>query len=162
NVTLTGSLGGPKGQGFQINSDTRNITFDHVNVQGFQIGITVPQLGTTLIQGGTFNNLQNISITPTTIPDPKFPASDKHDRLISIHCMQVDPTTLIDNLKNNLGQARQQYDIYFNYVFNRSQTDVAGQFDLQIGTVMRNSQQLYLKEQAANFVPYSSTAPGGI
>ena len=93
NVTIIGNLANPGGTAFNRNDVTASITYDHVNVQGWNVGVNVPVNGTNSFLGGTFNNLKSISIT--TANDP--------NRLININDGptingQADPITFLDNL----------------------------------------------------------------
>src|SRR5262249_13677098 len=63
NVKAVGNLSSPGGTAFGRNDVTRNITYDHDNAQGWNIGINVPVGGVNSIVGGTFNNLKSIYVT---------------------------------------------------------------------------------------------------
>src|SRR5262249_14144533 len=55
----------PMNTAFQRNDATANIIYDHVTATGFATGISAPVVGINTIVGGTFNNLQNITVTTT-------------------------------------------------------------------------------------------------
>src|SRR5262249_28701209 len=54
NTKIVGNLANPGGTAFGRNDVTRNLTFDHVDAQGWNIGINVPVNGVNSIIGGTF------------------------------------------------------------------------------------------------------------
>src|SRR5207248_4284047 len=90
NVQVTGNLASPRGTAFDRNDVTRNITYDHVNVQGFTIGISAPVNGANYIRAGTFNNVKNIYIT----------TANSRNRTVSINDNgAADPVLFLDNLK---------------------------------------------------------------
>ena len=57
------------------NSVTRSLTYDHVNLQGWNVGIDAPVNGINEVIGGTFNNLKNIDIS----------TSNWLNRVVNIH-----------------------------------------------------------------------------
>jgi hypothetical protein len=157
NVTVTGNLKSPGGTAFARNSVTRNLTFDHVNVQGFNIGIDAPVNGSNAVIGGTFNNLKNIDISTT----------NSLDRVVNIHdAGPGDPVSFVDNLtyKDSTGvHPRTQWDIYLHTNFNPKDNDITTNFNpdvIRIGLVSINGAQVYYRQQAANFTPFPSTDHG--
>jgi hypothetical protein len=157
NVTVTGNLANPGGTGFARNDVTRNAVYDHVNVQGFAIGINVPvNGGGNRIVGGTFNNLKNIYIT----------TANSRDRVVSIEDgSATDPIQFLDNLtvttRSSTGVVtvtpREQFDVYLQSNFNPREEDITRLFNrdvIQLGTVLYKGQQVYYLEQAADSVPF--------
>jgi len=63
NVTTVGNLKNPTGTGVNRNNITRNITYENLRVEGYDIGLYVPRRGRSVIDGGYFNNVRNIYIT---------------------------------------------------------------------------------------------------
>ena len=155
NVTLIGNLAQPKNVGIERNSITQNIIYDHVNVQGFAVGISAPQQGVNTIVGGKFNNLRNINIVTT---------SDR-TRVVNINdASPTDPVVFINSLKplvNGVPTPVKQFDIYMEASFQPLMNDLTTLFNpdvIQIGLVSHNGQQVYFYEQAADFTPFPSIA----
>lgn len=155
NVTLTGNFVQPKFVGIERNSITQNIIYDHVNIQGFAVGIDAPQQGVNTIVGGKFNNLKNINIMTTS----------NRTRIVDINdASPTDPVQFINNLKplvNGVPTPVKQFDIYMEANFRPLMNDLTLLFNpdvIQIGLVSHNGQQVYFYEQAAGFTPFPSTA----
>ncbi len=154
NVTVTGNFSKPIYVGIERNSITRNIIYDHVNVQGFAVGINAPQSGVNTIVGGKFNNLRNINIVTT---------ADK-TRVVNINdASPIDPIVFINNLKplvNGVATPVKQYDIYMQADFLPLFNDLTKLFNpdvVQIGLLTHNGEQVYFNEQASGFTPFPST-----
>ncbi len=154
NVSLTGNLNSPGGTAFARNSVTRSLTYDHLNIQGWNVGIDAPVNGTNEVIGGTFNNLKDIDISTT----------NSLDRMVNIHdASTTDPVTFLHTLvfKDKTGtHNRVQWDIYLHTNFNPKDNDITTNFDpdiVRIGLVSINGAQIYYKEQAAGFTPFPST-----
>ncbi|MCX7421806.1 MAG: hypothetical protein NT013_19965 [Planctomycetia bacterium] len=157
NVTLIGNFVKPNFVGIERNSITKNITYDHVNAQGFAVGIDAPLRGVSTIVGGKFNNLKNINIVTT---------SDR-TRVLNINdASPTDPVQFINNLKplvNGVPTPVKQFDIYMEANFRPLMNDLTTLFNpdvIQIGLVSHNGQQVYFYEQAAGFTPFPSTVQG--
>lgn len=155
NVTLSGNFATPRNVGIERNSITRNIVYDHVNIQGFAVGISAPLSGVNTIVGGKFNNLRNINIVTTA----------DRTRVVNINdASPTDPVQFINNLKplvNGVPTAVKQYDIYMEANFQPLFNDLTRLFSpdvVQIGLLTHNGQQVYFNEQAANFTPFPSAA----
>jgi hypothetical protein len=156
NVRVTGNLANPGGTAFARNDVTRNAVYDHVDVQGWSIGIDVPVNGSNRIVGGTFNNLKSIFVA----------TANSRDRAVAIDdASATDPIQFLDNLtatsRDKTGAVvatpRQQYDVYLQSNFNPREQDITRLFNrdiIRLGTVTHNGQQVYYLEQAANFVPF--------
>ncbi|MDB5392472.1 MAG: hypothetical protein JWM11_8118, partial [Planctomycetaceae bacterium] len=136
---------------FQRNDLTSNITYDHVSATGFAVGINAPVVGTNNIVGGSFNNLQNITITTT----------NSDTRVVNINDASAsDPVHFLDSLKtivNGQSVPAKQYDIYLQANWQPLFDDITRNFArdiIKIGLVSHNGQQVYFNEQAANYVPY--------
>jgi hypothetical protein len=154
NSTVRGSLGTPFGTGIDRNAITKNIVFDHVNVQGWINGIDAPVQGKNTIVGGTFNNIRNIYVTTT----------NDHNRVLDINdAGPNDPMVFLNNLKvlvNGVWVPRKQQDIYLQTNFKPLFNDITKNFNadvIQLGLVSHNGQQVYYYEQAEDFTPFPST-----
>lgn len=150
-VNWAGTPIGPSYTGFERNDLTADIIYDHVTVTGFNIGINAPVVGTNTIVGGTFNNVQNISVTTT----------NSDTRVLNINdASPSDPVHFVDSLKTMVnGQlvAMKQYDIYLQANWQPLFNDITRNFArdiIKIGLVSHNGQQVYFKEQAFDYVPY--------
>ena len=159
NVTEIGNVANPGGIGFNRNTVTRNIIYDHVAVVGYGVGIDAPVNGSNRIVGGTFNNLKNIVIM----------TANSRDRVVNIDdASPSDPIHFIDNLTQTVYGVvtpRVQYDVFLQANFNPRDNDLTRLFNrdvVRMGTVMHNGQQLYYFEQGANFIPFNSSSPGGV
>lgn len=53
-------VGDPAGVGIDRNGGTRNITFQDLHIEGYAFGLKVPRRGDNIIDGGFFNNQDNI------------------------------------------------------------------------------------------------------
>lgn len=152
-VDWAGQPAGFISTGFARNDRTAGIIYDHVNAQGFRIGINAPVVGTSSIIGGVFNNLQNITVTTT----------DSDTRVLNVNdASPSDPVVFLDNLKtvvNGHSIPAKQYDIYLQANWMPLFNDITRNFSkdvIKIGLVSHNGQQVYYKEQAYDFVPYPS------
>lgn len=154
-VNWAGVYTGPINTAFQRNDLTANIIYDHVTAQGFAVGINTPVVGVNSIVGGTFNNLQNIAITTT----------NSDTRVVNINdASPTDPVHFQDSMTTIVnGQVvpTKQYDIYLQANWQPLFDDITRNFArdiIKIGLVSHNGQQVYFKEQAADFVPYPDAA----
>ena len=159
NVTELGNPASPGGIGFNRNTVTRNITYDHVSVVGYGVGIDAPVNGSNRIVGGTFNNLKNIVIM----------TANSRDRVVNIDdAGPNDPIHFVDNLTstvNGVVTPRTQYDVFLQTNFNPKERDLTRLFNRDVilmGTVNHNGQQLYYIEQGANFIPFNTASPDGV
>lgn len=159
NVTEIGNVANPGGIGFNRNTVTRNIIYDHVSVVGYGVGIDAPVNGSNRIVGGTFNNLKNIVIV----------TANSRDRVVAIDdADQNDPIHFTDNLMqlvNGVATPRVQYDVFLQTNFNPKLNDLTRLFNrdvITMGTVSHNGQQLYYFEQGANFVPFNTSSSDGV
>jgi hypothetical protein len=151
NVTVLGNLKYPGGTAFNRNDVTRNVVYDHVNVQGWNVGINAPVNGTNVINAGTFNNLKNILIT----------TANSRDRVVDINDDPTDSAhgqvAFLDNLVDSKKVPLTQFDVYLQSNFNPMEQDITRLFNpdvIRMGTVRHNGVQLYYNEQAADFVPF--------
>jgi len=65
NVRIIGDFAEPSGIGVDRNGATKNITFRNVSVAGYAVGLKVPSRGKNVIDGGFFNNYDNmVVLTP--------------------------------------------------------------------------------------------------
>jgi hypothetical protein len=165
NTSIVNNLSYPGGTAFNRNDVTANITYDHVNAQGWNVGINVPVNGTNAIIGGTFNNLKSIYITTANDPNrlitindggPSDPINFVDNLTSSTTTKSVDPTTK-KTVYTTTVSARQQYDIYLQINYDPKMLDITTFFNkdvIKLGVVQFNGQQLYYKEQAADYVPF--------
>jgi hypothetical protein len=158
NVELTGNLANPGGTAFNRNDVTRNIIYDHVHAEGWNIGINAPVNGKNQILGGTFNDLRNIYIT----------TANSRDRVVAIDdAGPGDAVVFRDNLTKKVnGQfvPREQWDIYLQTNYNPMENDITRIFNpdiIRMGLVTHNGAQVYYNEQAADFIPFPTVASGG-
>ncbi len=145
----------PVNTAFQRNDATASITYDHVTATGFAVGINAPVVGVNTIVGGTFNDLQNIAITTT----------NSDTRVVNINdAGPTDPIHFLDSIKtmvNGQPVPVKQYDIYLQANWQPLFDDITRNFArdiIKIGLVSHNGQQVYFKEQAADYVPYPDAA----
>ncbi|MBA4065580.1 MAG: hypothetical protein C0501_18075 [Isosphaera sp.] len=149
NVRVFGNTANPAGTGIDRNDVTRNITYDNVRVEGFAVGINVPVQGTSVIQGGTFNNRRDLVVRSAINPN----------RVVDIRG-DVQFGTLRTG-----GAAHVDVELVTNY--NPNFQDLTRFFNrdrVLINTPKYNDNgqqlQLYYPEQAASFVPFvAGTAP---
>jgi hypothetical protein len=145
NVSLLGNLNKPAGTGIGRNDVTRNIVYDNLRVEGFLTGVRIPVQGNNVVEGGYFNNLENIEITT---------AMNKN-RLVTINGGEGQFGTLSPAA---LG-TRTQYNISLESNFNPKDRDITKLFNpdvIRLGTVMHNGKQLFYFEQAADYVPFKT------
>jgi len=148
NVVLLGNVNNPISYGFFGNGVTANVTYNHVDVRGFSIGINAPGAGTNFIVSGTFQDVQAIYISTAV----------GRDRVVHIADGPVtgDKVTFLDLSPGALGN-NTQFDIYLQSNFKPEGHDITTLFNpdvITLGTVDFKGQQLYYDEQAANFVPF--------
>jgi G8 domain len=150
-VNWAGVYTGPMNTAFQRNDLTSDFIYDHVTATNFAVGISAPVVGNNTIIGGTFNNLQNIAVTTT----------NSDTRVLNINdAGPGDPVHFLDSLttaQNGQQVPMKQYDIYLQANWQPLFDDITRNFApdiIKIGLVSHNGQQVYFKEQAANYVPY--------
>ncbi len=151
NVSVTGNVSAPGGTGFAINDVTRDMIYDHVYAVGWETGIDVPVNGTTTINGGFFNDINGLLIK----------TAQSRTRAVNIYSNSDRMQPQFGTLSATALKTRQQFDIKLQSNFDNSQNDITRIFNpdvIRMGTVTLNNQQLYYKEQAANFKPFDSTA----
>lgn len=154
-VNWAGVYTGPINTAFSRNDLTANIIYDHVTAQNFAVGINAPVVGVNTIVGGTFNNLQNITITTT----------NSDTRVVNINdAGPSDPIHFLDSLKtivNGQMVPAKQYDIYLQANWQPLFDDITRNFArdvIKIGLVSHNGGQVYFNEQASDYVPYPSAS----
>ncbi len=155
-VTAIGDLDNPTGIGFKQNFRTRNVVYDHVTAEGFEVGIVAPINGKNAVIGGRFNNLRNIEIG----------TANKRGRTMSIDdASPNDPIQFVDNLTRTVGdhrESRPQCDVFLTTSYDPQNQDLTKLFQPDVSQVTRNGQQLYYLEQVADFVPFDSNNPEGV
>ena len=159
NVTLVSNLNvlsnktGAYQTGIARNDVTANATYQDVNIRGFSVGINVPVNGSNLIQGGTFDDLKDILIT-----------TSNGNRIVDINDTPADPIAFLGTLGTKATGGQKPLDIALQSSFNPREHDITKLFSrdvIQMGTVRYNNAQLYYLEQAADYVPFPSTAIAG-
>lgn len=63
NATVIGSITNPVSYGIKAHVGSENVTFENSHVEGFAWGFTAPRRGDVQIDGGYFNNLENILVS---------------------------------------------------------------------------------------------------
>ena len=149
NVRVTGLMARPRGVGFARNHVTRSIVYDHVDVQGYEVGIDVPVNGNSVIRGGTFNNVIDMLITT---------AEDRGRTVEFIDSAAEDPMGFL-TLSPTALNGRKEFEIYLKSDFDPFMLDLTTLFNpdiIRMGTVRYNGMQLYYFEQASDYVPFKS------
>jgi hypothetical protein len=167
----SGILVYPSGTGFDRNNVTANATYNDVNVQGYTVGINVPVNGNNLIQGGTFDNAEDILITTANqnrvvnINDgPNGDLVNFVDKYAKVTTTTTTTTVGTTTTRTTTVTVTplQQWHIYLQTNYNPMDGDITRLFSkdvIQMGTVMHNGVQLYYLQQAANFVPFAPNDP---
>jgi hypothetical protein len=142
NVTVIGNVNNPKGTGINRNNVTRNITFENLHVEGYNIGLYVPRRGDTTIVGGYFNNIRNIYIQTAVKPD---------------RTVLITGDVVFGTLSESALRGRTQYRVEMVSNFNPFKYSIEhvfysdtvtldfGEFDMQ---------RLYYESQTADSVPF--------
>jgi hypothetical protein len=143
NVRLYGS--GGHGTAITRNDATRNITYLNDTLTGWEVGINAPVQGTTMIVGGTFNDVRDIFITTAT----------NNDRLVNIYGNVQFGTLATATMPH--------YDVYLTPNYNPKYEDITTFFDrdrILINTPTHNNngqaQQLFYLQQLKDAVPFPS------
>lgn len=161
NVNIIGNETAPYGTGISNTVDsTRNFVFDHVHVVGWEIGVNSPGIGNNEIDGGYFNDVTGILIGPETQAGRIVKITGNTDNLGHPDLSQPQFGTLSATA---LG-TRKQMNIDQTDTFGAGGNDIPQLFNqdqLRAGMVMVNGQQLYFREQASNYIPFSSSASFG-
>lgn len=138
--------GGVWGTAFDRNNVTNNMTYENVRAEGWEVGIDVPVNRATVIKDGIFRAVRAIEISST---------EDTIRTVDIIGDPQFLPLTA-----QQLG-GRQQFEIYLNGEISMRNRDLETYFSpdiVRLGTVRFNNHQVYYFKQAANFVPFPSSA----
>jgi hypothetical protein len=161
NSTLTGNLNSPGGTAIARNDVTRNMVYDHIHAEGWSVGIDAPVNGANDIKGGFFNDVKGILISTANSRSRVVNINGNTDALGNLDPSQPQFGTLSAAA---LGM-RTQFDIALSSNFNPKENDITRLFNpdvIQMGTVTVNDQQLYYKQQAADFKPFDSSSPDGV
>jgi hypothetical protein len=128
----------PAATAITVNDAARDIEYQDLRVEGFGIGIATPLSGNILIRGGYYNNIQNIS----------FATAAKHGRVVDV-AADVE-------FAHPTGTSNSSYvDVYLKEDFDPKDQDITKVFNSDRITDQRfPGEQLYFKEQAADFVPF--------
>ena len=148
-VTLIGDVDAPHGTAFANSDVTHDITYDHVTAVGWDIGIATPNDGRSDIIGGEFDDVTGILVQPAI----------RSNHIVNITGAQFGTLSAAA-----LG-ARQQLDVDAVDEFLAAAGDVTKLYDdgdLRPGAITIDGQQVYFPEQAADYVPFSSSTTGGV
>jgi hypothetical protein len=161
NVTVMGNVNSPSSTAIGRNDVTKNIVYDQVHAEGWEIGIDVPVNGVNQINGGYFNNIKSILVT----------TANSKNRVVNING-NTDASGKLDPSKPQFGtlsttalKNRQQFDIALQSNFNPKEQDITRLFNpdvIQMGTVTVNDKQLYYKQQAGDFELFDSSSTAGV
>ena len=143
-ITVIGNPAHPNGTAFGRNNVTNNITYERVNVYGFDVGISVPVNRATVIRDGHFEAVRAIVInsaedtlrTVDIVGDPQF---------VTLSATQLG--------------TRQQFDIFLDGSIEMKNRDIETYFSpdiVRLGTVTFNNHQVYYFKQAANYIAFPS------
>jgi Ca2+-binding RTX toxin-like protein len=119
--------------GLKGNAVTTDITFDHLNVAGYRIGIILPTRGTSVVNGGQYNNSTDIYVRTSGGRDALITGFTYIPRI----SMMLDTTLTGANVVRFFGQ------------------DIV---TLDFGPFA--NKRLYYNEQAADAVPFPSPIDG--
>ena len=160
-IDVTGNLNAPGGTAFSRNDVTRNIVYDHVHAEGWEVGIDAPVNGINEIDGGFINAIKGVLIT----------TANSRSRVVNINgntdaAGNLDPQQpQFGTLSTTALKGRRQYDVALASNFNPKENDITRLFNpdvIQMGTVKFNDRQLYYKQQAADFEPFDSSSSSGV
>ena len=130
------------GTGINRNDVTNNMTYENIQVVGWEVGISVPVNRSSVIRDGSFRNIRDIEIETA------------HDTIRTVDIVG-DPKFLPVTV-NELG-GREQFDIYLDGSIDVRNRDIETYFSpdiVRLGTVRFNNHQVYYTKQAANYVPF--------
>jgi hypothetical protein len=147
----------PGGTGFARNDVTANVTYNAVDVEGFNTGINAPVNGNNSILGGTFENLNNIYITTAASRDRVVNIDDYKDATGTTVPITFVPVPI--DKSPTAKPPPPQFDINLQSNFNPKEHDITTLFNrdvIRLGTVKIHGQQVYYLEQALDFVPFPS------
>ncbi len=140
------------GVGIGSENLTRDITYENVRIDGFEIGIRAPLLGATIIDGGRIKAVQAIFI-------------GKGDN--AARSVRVVPPPLFEILNPAQLRGRQQYEIYASGQLDLENLDkrTAESFLAQESIVIAFPDNVYYQvvyyEQAPRYVPFPADRAAG-
>ena len=141
-AVIVGNVENPRHTGISRNDVTNNMTYDHVHVAGFEVGISVPVNRATVIDGGSFQTVHAIEI------------DGAHD---SIRTVDIGGNLQFATLNEDQLRGRDQFDIFMDSDIDLMNRDIGTLFTpdiVRLGTVRLNGQQVYYHKQAADFIPF--------
>ncbi len=130
------------GTGIDRNNVTNNMTYENVQVVGWEVGISVPVNRSSVIRDGIFRNVRNIEIETA------------HDTLRTVDI--VGDLEFLTLTPRELG-GRLSFDVYLDGSIDIRNRDIETYFSpdiVRLGTVRFNNHQVYYVKQAANYVPF--------
>ena len=146
NVTLIGDVNHPSGTGFRTTDVTNDIVFDHVIVEGWEIGIDAPIQGPATVIGGDFNDVVGIEIRPAV----------RSNDLVDISGANFE------SLTSAALAGRQQLDVdAVDQYLSDDLTQLYDHGDVRPAAITLDGEQLYFPEQAADYVPFQSGMTNG-
>jgi hypothetical protein len=132
------------------NEQLGGLRYENIRVEGWDIGLLVPESGDNVIDGGYFNNVRSI-VVPTRL---------QRDRSVEIRG-DIKFGTLPDSVL----AGRKQYDIYLEARFTGFLMGPTGDRDpntlFRPDVIRFGDKQIYYPEQAADFVPLPRDVPAG-
>jgi hypothetical protein len=130
------------------NEQLGGLRYENIRVEGWDVGLLVPESGDHVIDGGYFNNVRGI-VVPTRL---------QRDRSVEIH-----GDVRFDTLPDAVLAGRTQYDVYLESRFVGLIAGPTGYRDpntlFRPDVIRFGDRQLYYPEQAAEFVPLPREAP---
>jgi hypothetical protein len=135
--------------GVGTNRSVHDITFDNIRVEGFVEGLIVPQRRTTIIEGGRFANVRNVSI------------GKGQDTIRSMHI--TEPIVFVPLTPAQIA-GRPAYDVSvtqklaFVDHLHRKVDSLFSPDDLLMTLADGSTLRLYFTDQAAGAVPFPTAA----
>ena len=145
NSTLLGDDAIAGTHGIVVNVDTRNLVFENLEVERWEVGIEMPEDGVNVVSGGVLNNVTGLLVPPAKTAARSIEVRD-------VIFGTLDAASLA---------GRTQQPLAVSVSVNLANPDLPAIFDandLRLGKVLFLSKQIYLPEQATSFVPFASGA----
>lgn len=142
----------PYGAIFGTLEGEQDIRYADLHVEGWPVGIHVPEAGHHVIEGGYWNNAKSILI-PTPLQRGRS--------------VEIKGDVRFGTLATSKTASEPQYDVYLEAAFAGLLEGPSGYRDpnvlfapdvIELGTAVYKGKQLYYVEQAADFVPFKTAA----
>ena len=130
--------------GINGNDVTNNITYENVDIRGFEIGIEMPRRGANVINGGYFETVNAIYIEG---------AKD------TIRTIDINGDIKFATLSDEQLHGREQFDIFMDGSVDVRNRDLETFFSpdiVRLGTIRLNGLQVYYHKQAADYVMFTA------